>query len=296
MINEPSNLPRSSFPFFTDAILAIAIPVAGYYVAYRYEQGYLTYFGVPTSLVEVGLSEVLGVLGQLISVFLLILGYLDIRATLSKDKNPVARAIGRVLFPILIMLLIIYAASLKGATLYFLLALLALVIFTEFIFPIFSQRKVKGFKEKLAQQELRDGMQQSLMSNIMASYKRGNYALKSAINFTVLFALFYIFFLGSFTAKRSTSFMVLKTCPEMIAIKKYSNRLICVEFDRANKTIKREFKVLNMDEIAEAKTTIVQENIGPLKPVKATIKESETAKDLLPEATKDTSSEIKKTP
>jgi len=46
----------------SDAILAIIIPVAGYYVAYQYELGRAGYFGISGSLVEVGLTNVLQVI------------------------------------------------------------------------------------------------------------------------------------------------------------------------------------------------------------------------------------------
>lgn len=269
MNKEPSSSQvKKNRPLLTDAILALIIPVAGYYLAYRYEQGYLSYFSVPVLLVEVGLTEVLGVIGQLIIIFLLILGYLDFRATLSKEGSPVARAIGRVLFPIIVLLLIIYATSVKGTTLYLLLSILALIVLFEFVFPIFSQRKVKGYKTRLEKQELKEGAKNSLMNSLLSSYNKEDYALKYTINLTMVLSLLYIFFLGSFSAKHAVSFMVIKSSPELIVIRKYSNRLICAEFDRNMKTIKREFHILNIDEIEKDKVIIVQENIGPLKVVK----------------------------
>jgi predicted Holliday junction resolvase-like endonuclease len=256
---------KKSFNIFSDAIIAVLIPIAGYYTAFRYETGYARYFGIPATFIEVGLSEVLGLVGLLLILFFMTIGYMDIRAKFYKGKNPINRAIGRVLFPILVLSLLIYASDLRGLNLYTILFFMFVILFVEFILPLFSQRKIKGYKNKLEQQEQKDEMSKSRMSSWLRSYSKGRGIFKYAAIVLIVFSLFFMDSVGGAHARHQTSFLILKSNPELVVLRKYSGKLICAEFDRGKREILNAFYIKSLDQVAKRRIKIVTEVMGPLR-------------------------------
>jgi len=256
---------KKSLSIFSDAIIAVIIPIAGYYTAFRYESGYAKYFGMPTTFIDVDLSEVLSLVGLLLMVFIGAIGYMDFRATLFKEKNPITRAIGRILFPFLLLFLVIYASDLKGISLYFMLFFIFGILFVEFILPLFSQRKIKGYKNKLERQEQKDEMHKSIMSSWLTSYSEGRSLFKYAVIVLTIFSLFFMDTLGGAYARHQSSFLILKSNPELVVLRKYSGKFICAEFDREKKEILNVFYLKNLDRVANEGIKIATEVVGPLR-------------------------------
>ena len=249
----------------SDAILAIIIPVAGYYVAYQYELGRAGYFGISGSLVEVGLTNVLQVIVYLFASYLLILGYLGHKENLAIAKSPVLRAFSLIFMPLLIILgLIIYVAR-AGALLFMLLGFATLLIFAVFVFPLISQRRVKGYKNKLAEQMKGNQGSDSNDSSLLGGYRR-KYGLRIyAAIIVAIFALIYMSFFGSVVARNQSSFEVLASTPELVVLARYSSRLVCAEVDREKKEIKNAYYIRTLDQVAEQGIRISRENVGPFK-------------------------------
>jgi len=256
---------KKNFTIVSDAIIAVLIPIAGYYIAFRYESGYAGYFGIPATFIEVGLSEVLGLIGLLIILFFMAIGYLDIRAKFYKGKNPITRAIGRVLIPIVGLFLVIWGFNLKGFELWFILFIVFFLLVAEFILPLFIQRKIKGYKNKLELQEQKDEMSKSRMSSLLASYSEGKGIYKGAILILALFSFFYMDTFGGANARHQKSFLILKSNPELLVLRKYSGKLICAEFDRGKKEILNAFYIKSLDQVANEGIKIVTEEVGPLR-------------------------------
>ena len=256
---------KKSFSIYSDAIIAIIIPIAGYYAAFKYETGYANYFGVPTNFIDVGLSEVLNLVGLLLMAFIYVVGYINIRSILFKDKNPITRAIGRILFWLLLLFLVIYASDLKGISLYFVLFFMFGILFVDFILPLFSQRKIKGYKNKLEHQERNDDMHKSIRSSWLTSYSEGRSIFKNVVIVLTIFSLFFIDTLGGASARHQSSFLILKSNPELVVLRKYSGKFICAEFDREKKEILNVFYLKNLDQVANEGIKIATEVVGPLR-------------------------------
>ena len=86
------------------------------------------------------------------------------------------------------------------------------------------------------------------------------------ILFILILSLVVISGVGEAHAKTQKSFMIIKSDPELIVLRKYSENFICTTFDRKKKEIEKEFYIKNIDQITEARFKIVIEDIGPLKP------------------------------
>ena len=75
-----------NFNFLPEAIIAALIPIYGYYFTYRYDTGFFKEFNIPTSFIEVSISDVLRVLGWLFT--LIIIFYLRFIFELALQKIP----------------------------------------------------------------------------------------------------------------------------------------------------------------------------------------------------------------
>lgn len=256
---------KRSFPFVPDPILAVLIPIVGYYAAYIYEVGYAGHFGIPSSFVDVGMPEFLRLLSLSIVLYLAILGYVEQRIKLFKGKNPISRAIGRALFPSLFFLAIIVVYRLTGILLYVVLFFLLLGLFTEFGTPLTHQRKIKGYRNKLFAQEqeyVRRRLNQTLLETLFA---RGEGTLKITLLILLVIYLIGMYPLGEVMARYETSFLVLKSSPELVVLVKYSNKLICSEIDREKKEIQGVFYIKSLEQIGQEGTSVVVEPVGPLR-------------------------------
>ena len=113
-------------------------------------------------------------------------------------------------------------------------------IFLLFVLPLFA-RGIKGYKRKVGyvlNQDLKDEYLIDKLAKVIGPY-------------TVVFLLFFIVGLGilnvagGFNAKEQRTFMVIKSTPELVILRKYSKNFICASFDRKNKEIKKNFYLKN---------------------------------------------------
>jgi hypothetical protein len=77
--------------------------------------------------------------------------------------------------------------------------------------------------------------------------------------------------LGESHAKNQKSFIIIKSEPELVILRKYAKNFICATFNRENKEINKNFYIKSIDQIAEEGFQIVEENIGPLQAAKTKI-------------------------
>jgi len=256
---------KHGFLFVPEPILAVLIPITGYYAAYCYERGYASHFGIPSSFVDVGMPEFLRLVSLSIVLYFTIFGYLEQRIKLSKGKNPISRAIGRTLFTSVFFLALIVVYRLTGVLLYLVLFLLLLGFFTELGAPLIYQRKIRGYSNKLfaAEQDYTQrGSSRTVLETLLA---RGERTPKITLFILLVIYLFGMYPLGDVIARYETSFLVLKSCPELVVLVKYSNKLVCSEFDREKKEIQRVFYIKSLEQIGQEGTSVVVEAVGPLR-------------------------------
>ena len=242
--------------FFSEAILAVLIPIFGYLLAFTYEAGFCAYFNIPVDFIEISLISVLKITGTLITITFLIWMFYEFLDSIKFFNNPIGRALDRILIPIILIPIGIYVFDLPW---YYILIMYPF-IFVLFVLPLFA-RGIKGYKRKVEYTLNQDLKDEWLIDKL--AKKIGPY--------TVIFLMFFIVGLGIFSvaggflAKKQRIFMVIKSNPELVMLRKYSKNFICASFDRKKKEIKKNFYLKNVDQIAEQGLQIVVEDIGPLK-------------------------------
>lgn len=243
----------------TEGLVIAGVPAAGYWFAFLYELGYCKYFDIPPAFIEIGVLNILVAIIGLGGVLALFNVYAEPFFMLSRGlPKPVRVALLRIIVP---MVFIGGYAIVTHQTFREFMVVLALFIvplaFFEFIFPVLTQRNITGYLNKLEAQNKIELEHDSLMD--MAAKAVGRRAfLFSAL----LFALsFLAYFAGGYEAKTLRDFMVIAEQPEKVVLKRNSDYFVVAQFDRAKKSISREFTLFQQQPFR-----FNYERVGPLSP------------------------------
>lgn len=260
-----------NFNFLPEAMIAALIPIYGYYIAYRYETGFFMKFNIPTSFIEVSISEVLRVLGGLFTLIFILYFFIEIFIRAGISKNPIIRSFGRIVWPSLIFLLFFILSNPPFIFVIFFLIFILFMLIIEFIFPLINLRGIKGFKKKLELQEDIDRKEKFLVDIIIKGIAKKFGISAFLILLLLILSLFFIDNISTFEAMRKRSFLIIKSNPELVVLRKYSQNFICATFDRETKEIHNTFYLKNFEQIANEGLQIVKEDIGPLQATKTKI-------------------------
>ena len=134
--------------WLTEGLVIATFPVFGYYMAYRYETGYLGYFGVPDVFVSVTADAFFAAFAALISGLLSLFAIANLAAMLL-PKGGAGNL--RLFMPLVVMLIfaavpIVFWSGVK--TLISVNALMVIFIFLYYVTPIFQPGN-RSFVDKL---------------------------------------------------------------------------------------------------------------------------------------------------
>lgn len=138
---------------FDSAILIAVITVIGYYLAYSYKKGYLSYYGVPENvIIQVDIINIIVASTSLLAVlFILVSAYVHLNNLFNELSNPVPHPIVIILKKNVMPLIILWFLLINiisDLTLIWSIGLLVLIIWI-YINPIFKYASVHGYKDKL---------------------------------------------------------------------------------------------------------------------------------------------------
>lgn len=234
----------------TETTLISSVPIAGYAVAYLYQLGYNSVFGLTNDFINISLESVFKALGALSIVlgfvFLVSLFYdvyLKIRPGL---KLPILR-----LFMAVLYLLFMYAIfSDTDYTQKYMLPgfiFLGLVVLIDFISPLLFQWSTKGYLNKIAtaQKELESSLHGKKMSkfinNVVAKLPGGVVTYL----FVLIFVIFGSYQIGVSSALNPGSYMSTKDGKELL-IKKDGHDIVTATIE--NNFVKQDFKFFRVSE------------------------------------------------
>ncbi len=139
---------------------------------------------------------------------------------------------------------------------------LIVYVFFDFVFPLFTQGKVKGYSKKWeAQESIEDYYYDySLFGRFVNKFGRN--ALITAVTLFLLLQFSYL--VGKGSAKKEADFLVIKgqqNKKTLVVLKTYSDRLICAPLIEGQKKIKPQLHIL----LLSPKEIILEPaKIGPL--------------------------------
>jgi len=260
---------KKSVPIFIHlGILTAFIPAYSYLTAYFFERGFCGQFQIPLSFIEIGINEVLKVIVLIIPLILFLCFGIALTIYVRALKNPVFKILSRSIFPLFLCFLwfAFSGQSLIKVIIGFLIFWF-IFIGSDFIFPLFSKRKFRGYYKRTLQSNLEsDKKAKDLFDKISDLFIEQFGILTYTIIFFLSFILiFFVGDMGRTYARNKKSFMIIKSSPELVILRRYSSSYICAPFDREKKEFKKKFYLKTGDKISEEGFEIVTEEIGPLK-------------------------------
>lgn len=244
----------------SEGFIVAAISVTAYLFTFVYEAGFAKVFGIPLSFVTVGLTDVFIAGGSLLLAGLLVLTVGNLAFMVSaKFGGPIWRRIVSLtpMFLCSIALFFFVAGTRLQEALTGLIGAWLMILLFEFGFPLLTQRHKNGYREKLRAQDKLDARTMDVPGYLA---KRLGSRLYSII-YTLMLTLFVIYYAGQSAALRQSRFLVASTSPEMVVLRVYGDKIICVPFNRDTRQVEQSFVVLRMAQ--DPDLMLRPEDIGP---------------------------------
>lgn len=273
-ISEPNSVMTKESnkitPILSIGILTAVLTAYSYATAYVFEKNFCLQFQIPLSFIEIGVNELIRTIEVVVPLIGLIFFSMIISIWIQTSKNPVIRIVGRSIFPLFIF--IMWYLIMGGSLIVFIIIFLVvwfIYIGSDLIFPLLKGWKIKGYKKRLKALEESDSEPKNILDKISDLISDQIGPITFWILFILVFALFFFVGpMGKQAAQKQKSFMIIKSKPELVVLRKYSQNYICAPFDRKRKEIEKKFYIKSDLQISEDKFEIVTEDIGPLKVLK----------------------------
>lgn len=254
---EKRNIPK----YMLEAMIAVLIPVYGYFLAYTHEMGFCFNYKIPISLIEIDLNLVLLTITSLL-IFVYIMNIIfQIIGLIRFNGSILARRIFTFIVINIFFIFFLFSFDFHLVLTICIIVLDLFYIVIEFILPIFLAKGEKGYKNKLEYQRKHDWKDNL---GFFFFIKR----LSFPTFMTVLIVTLLLFgapTMGALRAKVKKSYMIIHSKPKLVVLQKYSKKYICAPFDRKKKEIKNEFYIKSLDQIEDEKFKLTKDDIGPLK-------------------------------
>lgn len=245
--------PRHRQLQLSDAMIGILIPIFGYYLAARYEVGYCLKLNIPTYLIDIDIIHVINFIAIFSSIFLFVYFIYYIIDSLGILKKKIGIIIASLLALVLFLYFLVYARDLPWYAIFLVLIPLLFLIIVDLIKERISKDKVKKESD----------LQKHIFTKISEKY-----GIPSSLISLLIGMLIVAEPIGRIQAKLQTEFIIIKSEPELIALRKYSKKFVCAPFDREKKEVQSKFYLKSLDQIANEGLQLVEEKIGPLKVAK----------------------------
>lgn len=230
----------------TEGAFLAAIPFVGSLIALEYEEGYLSFFDVPTSVIQLDLIRIISISIVLAFMFFGLLLLLDLIVAVVDSKHPIRQAL---LTPLLFALIlgIVLTLSSAPATKWWSLAIVVIVAgATEFVPPLFKKEAGTTYLERLSKSLSEETQRMRAQS---ASTNKLTYG-RQLTNFVALtlFCMMIVFTLGHKEAENKSDYWVMANDPAKLFVRKYGDLLVFKSFDPQSKQVGSELSLLKLSD------------------------------------------------
>lgn len=236
-----------------EAILVLFLTAYSYFISYLYSAGQYSYFNLPIFLVEVTLENIIISIFSIISFIWGIYIILNVfTAMIPNDLNiQIVKLIKKHMFLSFYYIVVIILLSPFGnikpdkrSLLFLGIPMLTLVVL-DFIKPIFSQKDIKGYQNKLIAE-----IEKNMQNGTDYEYK---HSISNLVTKNVPFILPLIFLgflsaslafsLGSYSAHKQEEFTVIDN--KMIVLGSYEKRFIVKTIDPKENSLSKDFSIIS---------------------------------------------------
>ena len=248
----------------TEGVFLAAVSAFVYFIAFVYEYGYCSYFGVPAALISPNASTLLVATFALGVTLLPALNYLAFTTPLFlAARDPKHRPYSRV-YAILAILLAsgillgaIYGLSLRGITIYVVTSV-ALMAFL-FLPALISNRKL-SIAERLERNNEIQKEDPLVVTNLFDGWLSRRHL---GIALLALVALIIAHLVGDAEAQEKRRFLALKADSNLVLLRNYGNLFILARINDEGDRLTDDVRLLWLSEIKEL--DLVFRNVGPIR-------------------------------
>lgn len=239
--------------YLTEGVVIAASTIVSYIIAFKYEQGFCSYWAIPTYLIEISLTSIIAAGMGLFSFLLLLFLIMDLPITLihgelSKEDSLKKRIIifHLIFFVLLVAILLGYGISLILLFLIFIVVVMDVICF---LLPWWNDKKknpdTATFSERIIRSDY--GYNNSLFGLVRSLIGKNIYLTIFVVTPLVTFIASAA---GSATAKNAQRYLVVES-ENLILIKKYGDIYILRPIDTANNKVNNQIVLWRSEDIAK---------------------------------------------
>jgi len=245
----------------SDAVLLAVASALSYAVAYAYQSGFASHFGLPPLLLSPTIGSILQAGAAVGIVLMAFWNFASVAWHFSpRGDTALKRAIRRIIALALVFGLLLFPILDSKSGWIVFAFMLFLFVFLEFVFPLITQRKIIGYENKLLEQEEieRHVAQHSLVEHAVIAF--GKSALRLAVAAVLL--IFISYSVGLRAAIKQEEFFVLTDRPGYVVAAMEDNLLILAAYIPTTLVLTGTYHVERLSDSRE--WTLKQEHIGKL--------------------------------
>lgn len=252
----------------SEGLLIALISSGSYLLTFQYEKGYAAYFGIPSSFINLSLTNVLYIAALLTGFILSAFPFANILTIVLFSNIIRNQTIASYLFiTVMLAIMAFFPAYIFGSWVVFIVSLIMFLMYVGIIFiiPLIAHRKKGSYIKRLEAQAEIDLDPNIINLFDLISFKFGK--LGTLLILLFIISVSFASTAGSASAINQEEFLVNQSKPEMVLLRTYGDNLIFAPFDRNTKEVQKSFVVLKV--AADPKLILSLEKIGPLKPVES---------------------------
>jgi hypothetical protein len=220
-------------PRVTEGLFIAGATLAGYAVAFAYEAGFAGHFGVPLDLVSLDLTKVILAVAALLGLgwfLFLVFNPVSILLGAAEWPAPIRERIHNAFTAAVTIAALLYIygplKGLVGGAVLFALG----VVFFDYVFPLITQRKTRGYFAKLTAQSELENKQVSVSPIV-----RSAIGAVGPLGFLLLGCIALVsgaaFSLGQAKAEKCEWFYCCSDTTNTVLLRAYGSSLVGVRFD-----------------------------------------------------------------
>jgi hypothetical protein len=259
------NTRKTPAGWISEGLLIAAIPTVGYGLALTYELGYLEHFGIPQDLVKVDSSQILLACGVVLGVLAVLYNWCNIAYILAPRvplSDPIVRCVLRTApFAVVVGALWICYGD-RWRYFYWAVLWLAAVLLLEFVLPLLTQYRARGYRAKLIAQEERERRTHAL-GEVTLAKAIARHGLKPLVLLGFLFLAFLVAFSSGHAYALGRRIYPVQTSRDGYAIVRiYGDTVISVKYNAESHKLSGDILVETIRR--DSPLTFLQKEIGPL--------------------------------
>lgn len=249
----------SNYMNISDSILIAVASGVSYAVAFSYQTGFASYFGLPPLLLSPTIGTVLKaatVIGAAILLFFIIAN--AIWQFVPRGVSALSRSIRRLIIIVLMTGLLAFQISNNIMDILLPIIILIFFVFFDFVFPLIVHRGVNGYENKLIAQESieKDSHQHSLIGHVAGTLGYNPVRIVAII----VLLIYFSHLVGVKAARDQREFFILTDRPNYIVAAIDENIVVLANYDQTKSALTGTYQV---ERLSDSRTwTLQMRHIG----------------------------------